>query len=54
MRRDRQMWSAKDFHPMVHRTKRGMTAADLHALKGVASRVTTVKASEVVCAESEL
>lgn len=52
-RKDKQFWNPKFFNPYEQVQKRSLTAQDLHGLKGLASRVTVVKLSEIKVADAD-
>lgn len=46
-RKDKLFWDARFFNPYTETKRRSITPFDLHGLKGLASKVTTVLASEI-------
>lgn len=46
-RKDKRFWDARFFNPYTEVKKRSITPIDLHGLKGLASKVTTVSVSDV-------
>ena len=52
-RKDKQFWNPKFFNPYEQIQKRSLTTQDLHGLKGLASKVTTVKLSEIKVADAD-